>query len=225
VEEASDGKLIAHRLRNPDAQHVLDETKPGWRWEPMLLEMEDTDKGVWQHGRFAWLLATLHDQVEPRPEWLRLSRHGIDFLRAHGFDSDGRMFFHLTRDGAPVRKRRYLFSETFMIAALAAYGQAAGDAQAVQEAVDLFALTIRYLTTPGLIPPKVNPAVRPGKAPHPSIPAISYCQGTPLRNEIENRDGVGLQEATDAATATVAERFGAGAVDGKIQGHIVSIRA
>ena len=64
------------------------------------------------------------------------------------------MFFQVTREGRPIRKRRYLFTETFAIAALAAYAQAAKDNQARQEAVDLFNLVERYLTTPGLIPPK-----------------------------------------------------------------------
>jgi N-acylglucosamine 2-epimerase len=53
----------------------------------------DTDKAIWLHGRAAWLLATLYSEVEPRSEWLAWSRHGIDFLRQHGFDDDGRMFF------------------------------------------------------------------------------------------------------------------------------------
>lgn len=63
------------------------------------------------------------------------------------------------------------------------------------------------------------------KASNPSIPAIAYCQGTPLRNEIESRDESLLKHATDVATTAVSERFGAGSVDGKIQGHIISIRA
>ena len=142
----------------------------------------DTDKGVWQHGRFAWLLSTLYDTVEKRPEWLQASRHGIDFLRAHGFDSDGRMYFHLTQEGRPLRKRRYIFSETFMVAALAAYGKAAGDAQAVQQAEDLFALIIRYLTTPGLLPPKVDPAVRPSKGL--AIPMILTVTAQILREAV-----------------------------------------
>ena len=62
------------------------------------------------------------------------------------------------------------------------------------------------------------------KAPSPSIPAIAYCQGTPLRNEIESRDAALLERATDVATTAVSERFGAGAVDGKIQAHVVSVR-
>lgn len=139
----------------------------------------DTDKGMWQQGRFTWLLATLYNQVEPREEWLELARHGIDFIRRYGFDSDGRMFFHVTRDGRPVRKRRYIFTETFGVAALAAYARAAGDEQAKQEATDLFNLIVRYLTTPGLIPPKFNPEVRPMKAL--AIPMIMIVTAQILR--------------------------------------------
>jgi ubiquinone/menaquinone biosynthesis C-methylase UbiE len=61
------------------------------------------------------------------------------------------------------------------------------------------------------------------KASSPRIPAIAYCQGTPLRNEIEARDASRLGEATDIAAEAVARRFGRGAVDGKIQAHIVTV--
>lgn len=61
------------------------------------------------------------------------------------------------------------------------------------------------------------------RAPSPRAPAIAYCQGTPLRNEIEARDASQLGEATDIAAAAIAKRFGPGAVDGKIQAHIVSV--
>jgi SAM-dependent methyltransferase len=54
-------------------------------------------------------------------------------------------------------------------------------------------------------------------------PAIAYCQGTPLRNEIEGRDASRLGEATDIAAEAIAQRFSRGAVDGKIQAHIVRI--
>jgi len=73
--------------------------------------------------------------------------------------------------------------------------------------------------------PNVETLEARSKASNPSIPAIAYCQGTPLRNEIETRDGSSLEHATDIATTAVSERFGLGAVDGKIQGHVVSIRA
>jgi SAM-dependent methyltransferase len=54
-------------------------------------------------------------------------------------------------------------------------------------------------------------------------PAVAYCQGTPLRNEIEACDTAGLAEATDVAAEAIAQRFGRGPVDGKIQAHIVTI--
>jgi SAM-dependent methyltransferase len=52
--------------------------------------------------------------------------------------------------------------------------------------------------------------------------AIAYCQGTPLRNEIEARDAARLEEATDRAAVAVAQRFGSGAVDGRIRAIVVS---
>jgi SAM-dependent methyltransferase len=55
-------------------------------------------------------------------------------------------------------------------------------------------------------------------------PAIAYCQGTPLRNEIEARSAAGLAGATSACAAAIVARFGAGPVDGKIQAHVVTAR-
>ena len=61
------------------------------------------------------------------------------------------------------------------------------------------------------------------RAASPRIPAMAYCQGTPLRGEIEARGPSRLGEATDIAAAALASRFGAGAVDGRIQAHVVAI--
>ena len=55
------------------------------------------------------------------------------------------------------------------------------------------------------------------------IPALAYCQGTPLRNEIESRDSSLLDEATDVAAEAIAKKFGRGSVEGNIQAHIVTI--
>jgi ubiquinone/menaquinone biosynthesis C-methylase UbiE len=73
--------------------------------------------------------------------------------------------------------------------------------------------------------PKIETLPARSRAPDPSVPAIAYCQGTPLRSEIEERDASLLAHATDVATAAVAERFGEGAVDGKIQAHVITVRA
>lgn len=61
-------------------------------------------------------------------------------------------------------------------------------------------------------------------APSPSHPAIAYCQGTPLRNEIESRDASLLEHVTAKATQAIAARFGNGEVTGKIRGHVVTAR-
>ena len=61
------------------------------------------------------------------------------------------------------------------------------------------------------------------KAASARIAAVAYCQGTPLRNEIEARDKSRLGEATDVAAAAIEKRFGRGPVDGKIQAHVVLV--
>jgi len=60
------------------------------------------------------------------------------------------------------------------------------------------------------------------RAPSPREVAIAYCQGTPLRSEIEARGAPGLQAATDIATEALARRFGSGAIDGKIRALVIS---
>lgn len=74
-------------------------------------------------------------------------------------------------------------------------------------------------------PPRIDTVAARSRAASPRIPAIAYCQGTPLRNEIEARDASRLGEATDAAAQAIAARFGHGAVDGKIQAHVVTIES
>ena len=58
-------------------------------------------------------------------------------------------------------------------------------------------------------------------APSARHPAVAYCQGTPLRNEIEERDASLLEAVTERAAEAIAERFGSGPVSAKIQGHVV----
>jgi len=40
VETLSGGRLRVRNLRDPEVQARLDRARPGWRWEPMLLEIE-----------------------------------------------------------------------------------------------------------------------------------------------------------------------------------------
>ena len=122
-----------------------------------------SDKPVWLQGRIAWLFSKLYNDVEKRSEWLDLAKHGLDFLLKHCFDSDGRMFFLVTRDGQPLRKRRYLFSETFAIMAFAEFAKTSGEDWARQKAAEIYDRTMHYYTTPGLLEPKDVPGTRPSK--------------------------------------------------------------
>ena len=51
-----------------------------------------------------------------------------------------------------------------------------------------------------------------------------YCQGTPLRNEILSRAPDGLEEATEIARSSIAERFGETNIDGAMRAHVVTAR-
>jgi hypothetical protein len=59
------------------------------------------------------------------------------------------------------------------------------------------------------------------RASSPRHPAVAFCQGTPLRNEIEASDAGKLETATDYAASTIANRHGSGEVAAKIQAHVV----
>jgi SAM-dependent methyltransferase len=72
--------------------------------------------------------------------------------------------------------------------------------------------------------PRFDTVAARSRAPSAGVPAVAYCQGTPLRNEIEARSGASLAEATAVCAAAIAERFGDGPVDGKIQAHIVVVQ-
>lgn len=71
--------------------------------------------------------------------------------------------------------------------------------------------------------PEISTVAARSRAESPQVPAIAYCQGTPLRNEIEARDASRLLEATDVVERAIAQRFGRGPVDGKIQAVVVTI--
>ncbi len=60
------------------------------------------------------------------------------------------------------------------------------------------------------------------RAASPRIPAVAYCQGTLLRNEILARDAGKLEAATDLAESAIADRHGSGAVAAKIQAHVIT---
>ena len=80
------------------------------------------------------------------------------------------------------------------------------------------------LTAAGFTDISVTTIDHVSKAASPRDVAVGFCQGTPLRNEIEAR-GASLEAATKAAAAALAKRFGNGPIEGRISAHIVAATA
>ncbi len=144
----------------------------------------DDDKGIWQQARFTWLLGELHNTVEPRPEWLDACRHGIEFLQRAATDpTDGRMWFHVTRDGRPIRKRRYAFSESFASIAFGEFAKAMSSDEHAVRAAETFERFANHEPAPKFT--NVRPLVGIG------VPMITLgaCQ--------ELRDSIGYDRADE----------------------------
>jgi ubiquinone/menaquinone biosynthesis C-methylase UbiE len=57
-----------------------------------------------------------------------------------------------------------------------------------------------------------------------TIPAVAFCLGTPLKNEIEARDPTRVAEAVDVSTQALVARFGDVDLDARMRACIVEIR-
>lgn len=114
----------------------------------------DSTKSVWFQGRFAFVCSFAYNTIEKNPEWLAAAKSTIDFIEAHCFDSDGRMYFEVMADGTPLRKRRYVFSESFAAIAMAEYSKASGDKTYAEKALKLFKDIRKFVATPGYMPAK-----------------------------------------------------------------------
>ena len=141
----------------------------------------DDDKAVWIQGRATWLLSTLYNTVEKKQEWLDGAKLGYEFLNKHCFDADKQMFFQVTRDGRPMRKRRYFFSETFYVIAAAAYAKASGDEDAAKNAREVFGECIAYAGGKKKLAPKFTDT-RPSKGI--GVPMIMMNTAQQLRETI-----------------------------------------
>lgn len=86
------------------------------------------------------------------------------------------------------------------------------------------ALIARDLASGGFTAsPAITTLAARSRADSPQIPATAYCQGTPLRGEIGAQGPKAMERALRVVSAALAKRFGTGAVDGKIQAHVVTV--
>lgn len=71
--------------------------------------------------------------------------------------------------------------------------------------------------------PMIDTVALRSRASSPHIVAMAFCQGTPMRNEIEARDPAALQRATDFCAAALERKFGRTDLEGRIQAHVVAV--
>lgn len=120
----------------------------------------DTTKSVWFQGRFAFICSFAYNNVEKNQEWLDAAKYTLEFIEKHCFDEQGHMYFSVTAEGKPLRKRRYVFSETFAAIAMSEYALATGDQHWAKRAIQVFEDTQRFLATPGFLPAKFEADVK-----------------------------------------------------------------
>lgn len=123
-------------------------------------EVFDTDKFMWLQGRQVWTFARMFRHVRRDEGWLDLARLGAEFIRDHGFDPDGRVYFALDREGNPYANP-CIFSDCFCAMGLAEYAAAAGAGWARRLAMDTYGSIQRWLEARSDPYPKCVPGARP----------------------------------------------------------------
>lgn len=165
-------------LKNFYKAQLLENVVPFWEGSDLFDEVNggfitsvdregksyNDDKSVWFQGRCLWTFSKLINTYGRNEKWLKMAESGADFIKRHCIDTDGRMFFIVTKEGLPLRKRRYYFSESFLTVGFAEYYLVSGDAADLALAEKYFDLMYGIYkdgkNDPFKIYPKENPDVR-----------------------------------------------------------------
>ncbi len=140
-----------------------------------------TDKSVWMQGRCGWTFAYLCRVYGTRPEWLEASKSCLDFMEKYCINRacGRRMYFTVTKDGKPLRQRRYCFSEGFYMMANAEYAALTGDEECMKRAREAYELIWQLnhglIEDPVGMGPKTIPETRTGRALANSMIYLNLC--------------------------------------------------
>ncbi|MBQ8406797.1 MAG: AGE family epimerase/isomerase, partial [Clostridia bacterium] len=115
------------------------------------------DKSVWFQGRCLWTFSKLCNTYGVNEEWAKAADGGAKFIKEHCIDTDGRMFFTVTKDGKPLRKRRYFFSESFLVVGFAEYYLLRKNEEDLALAEKYFDLMYSIYRDPACDPFKITP--------------------------------------------------------------------
>ena len=138
-------------------------------------EIYGEDKSVWFQGRALWTFSKAYNIIEKNPAYLEAAKCIYGFLPKCE-DTDGRMFFTVTRNGEGIQKRRYYFSETFAAIGCAEYYLASGDESALLASRKYFDIAYDCFTGKRKNEPKFNPKTHAYKALSPVMIMLSTAQ-------------------------------------------------
>lgn len=191
---------------------LLDDVMPFWLRHGMDREHDgiftaldrdgsllDSDKSIWFQGRAGWMFSTLFNTVDPRREWLDAAGSCLSFLDHFGHATNGKLFFTVSREGKPLRMRRYVYSEAFAAIGRAAYAKASGDEQYAHKAVRDFKFYLEHSFEPGAMTPKIEPSTRPMIGIGPLMMGIATAQ--------ELRANLGHVEVAGRSATEWVDRF------------------
>ena len=164
-------KELFTSYKNFYRHQLLDDCMPFWMQSDLLdkeyggyitcIDREgkqyNMDKSGWFQGRCLWTFSTLCNRYGKKQEWVDAAQLGVDFIEKHIADADGRMYFTLARYGSPLRKRRYMFTESFYVLSMAEYGLMTGDKTYIKKAEDCFENMLRMFRDPASDPFKITP--------------------------------------------------------------------
>ena len=117
------------------------------------------------------------------------------------------MYFTVTREGRPLRMRRYVYSECFAAIAFAAYAKATGEARAAADARQAWETFLHHTFTPGVMAPKTDPATRPMQGLAPRMITIVTAQELRAQLGDVRAGGATCTEWIDRAIADIERDF------------------
>lgn len=134
-----------------------------------------TDKSVWFQGRALWTFSKAYNLIDRNEEYLKAAKNIYAFL-PKCTDTDGRMFFTVTKEGKELQKRRYYFSETFAAIGCAELYKATGDKSVLENAEKYFNVAYECFKGIRSTAPKLNPENCRMKALSPVMIMLSTAQ-------------------------------------------------
>ncbi len=138
-------------------------------------DLLDSDKSIWFQGRAAWMYATAALTYGENEQWCEAAKSCLDFIEKHARAENGKLYFTVTREGAPLRIRRYVYSEAFAAMGNAAMFSLSRKSNYAETAARYLQQYLDYSFMPGKIPAKVDPQTRPLRGIGPYMFAMHTC--------------------------------------------------